>query len=102
MRAHEERADSLVHLERMSAREGATAAVAMAPEVSLRLKKLGITGLWTHQAEALAHARAGRNVAVATGTASGKSLVYQLALAERLAATRGATALLLFPTWARA
>jgi len=100
--ASDERARSLVHVERAHEREGATVDVALAPEIAARLRRLGIGGLWSHQAAALAQVRAGRNVAIATGTASGKSLVYQIALAERLAAGRGATALLLFPTKALA
>ena len=57
-------------------------------------------GLWTHQAAAVDLARAGTSVAVSTGTASGKSLCYQLPVAE--AALAGGTALLLFPTKALA
>ena len=57
-------------------------------------------GLWTHQAAAVDLARAGVSVAVSTGTASGKSLCYQLPVAE--AALAGGTALLLFPTKALA
>ena len=36
----------------------------------------GVTNPWAHQADAAEHARAGRHVVVATGTASGKSLAY--------------------------
>jgi DEAD/DEAH box helicase domain-containing protein len=57
-------------------------------------------GLWAHQAAALDLIRSGRSVALATGTASGKSLCYQLAIGE--AAAAGHTALLLFPTKALA
>jgi DEAD/DEAH box helicase domain-containing protein len=57
-------------------------------------------GLWTHQAAAVDLAREGVSVAVSTGTASGKSLCYQLPVAE--AALAGGTALLLFPTKALA
>ena len=57
-------------------------------------------GLWAHQAEALDLIRSGRSVSLATGTASGKSLCYQLAIGE--AAADGGTALLLFPTKALA
>jgi len=89
--ATDERARSLVHVERAHEREGATVDVALMPEIAARMRRLGIGGLWSHQAAALTHVRAGRNVAIATGTASGKSLVYQIALAERLAAGRGAT-----------
>lgn len=59
--------------------------------------------LWSHQAEALDHVRAGRSVVLATGTASGKSLCYQAALGEAVAApVRPGTGLLLFPTKALA
>ena len=57
--------------------------------------------LWTHQAEAIDLARDGHDVAVATGTASGKSLCYQVPIAEAVL-VGGATALLVFPTKALA
>lgn len=45
--------------------------------VGLHLKQ-GITnGLWSHQAQALDLLGSGRNVVVSTGTASGKSLIFQ-------------------------
>ena len=45
----------------------------------------GIAALWTHQRDAaeLAHQR--RHVVIATGTASGKSLAYQLPILDALA-----------------
>ncbi|HEV7206770.1 MAG TPA: DEAD/DEAH box helicase [Jatrophihabitans sp.] len=43
-----------------------------------RLVARGVSAPWAHQAEAAELARAGRSVVVATGTASGKSLAYQL------------------------
>jgi DEAD/DEAH box helicase domain-containing protein len=59
--------------------------------------------LWSHQAEALDLARSGRSVVVATGTASGKSRCYQLAIAEAvLTPVRPGTGLILFPTKALA
>ncbi|MGQ0831861.1 MAG: DEAD/DEAH box helicase [Microthrixaceae bacterium] len=59
--------------------------------------------LWSHQAEALDLVRAGRSVVISTGTASGKSLCYQLAIAEAaVAPVRPGTALALFPTKALA
>jgi len=92
----------LVHLETLRARPARTAepAVPLPPGVRDRL---GLPALWCHQAEALDHARSGRSVAVATGTASGKSLCYQAAIAEAVAdPVRPGTALLLFPTKALA
>ena len=57
-------------------------------------------GLWSHQAVGLDLLRGGSSVALATGTASGKSLCYQLAIGEAVGA--GGTGLLLFPTKALA
>ncbi|MDQ2648481.1 MAG: DEAD/DEAH box helicase [Actinomycetota bacterium] len=60
-------------------------------------------GLWSHQAEALDHVRAGRSVVLATGTSSGKSLCYQLAIGEAVQTpVRPGTALLIYPTKALA
>ena len=42
------------------------------------LAQAGIHRLWQHQADAAAAAHAGRHVALATGTASGKTLAYLL------------------------
>jgi DEAD/DEAH box helicase domain-containing protein len=67
-----------------------------------RLGLLGITGLYPHQAAGLDAVRAGRDVVLATGTARGKSLVYQVAAAEAALTTPKATALFLFPTKALA
>lgn len=59
--------------------------------------------LWSHQAQAIDLARAGRSVVVATGTASGKSLCYQAPIAEAVRApVRPGTALIVFPTKALA
>lgn len=63
-----------------------------------RLEAAGIRRLYTHQAQAVAAARAGQDVLVVTGTASGKSLAYQLPILERLLAEPRARALCLFPT----
>jgi DEAD/DEAH box helicase domain-containing protein len=96
-------ADSLVHVEHIPARDAPDAGpLDMAPELSVRLRRAGIDRLWSHQADGLRTARADRNVAIATGTASGKSLVYQLATFERLLADPRATAMFLFPTKALA
>ncbi|THB72012.1 MAG: DEAD/DEAH box helicase [Desulfovibrio sp.] len=61
------------------------------------LEKLGIPKLYTHQVEAMDRIRAGRNVVVATPTASGKSLVYNLPVIERFLTDPDSKALYLFP-----
>jgi DEAD/DEAH box helicase domain-containing protein len=53
-------------------------------------------GLWAHQAEALRAFEAGANVVVSTGTASGKSLVFQAAALQTLEQPQSAV-LVLYP-----
>ncbi len=65
-----------------------------------RLGAAGVTAPWRHQVEAAELARTGEHVVVSTGTASGKSLAYQLPALTEVAA--GATALYLSPTKALA
>ena len=62
----------------------------------------GVRQPWSHQAQAAELAHTGRDVVVATGTASGKSLAYQLPVLSAFAADRRATALYLSPTKALA
>lgn len=63
------------------------------PEVRALFAAEGADVLWAHQAEALAALHARRNVVVSTGTASGKSLVYQAAALQALRDGRGGTGL---------
>ena len=62
----------------------------------------GIEQPYTHQAEAMAHALAGRHVVVVTPTASGKTLCYNGAVLSTVLREPGARALYLFPTKALA
>ena len=62
------------------------------------LEDRGVRRLYSHQAAAIDLLRAGEDVVIATGTASGKSMAYVIALIETLLADPSATALLLFPT----
>jgi DEAD/DEAH box helicase domain-containing protein len=62
------------------------------------LIQAGIRQLYVHQAASLEQIRAGHHVVVATPTASGKSLIYNLAVAESLLTNRKYHALYLFPT----
>ena len=66
------------------------------------LSKRGIDSLYSHQLEAWTHARAGKNIVLATGTASGKTLAYQLPIISSIVTNDNARALFLFPTKALA
>jgi len=96
---------SLVHLERFPGRPARHRQAA--PPVAPALAALLPGPLWSHQADALELARGGSSVVVSTGTASGKSLCYQLPIAEAiLDAEEGngqpSSALCLYPTKALA
>lgn len=104
------RADRLTHVEVLPARSAVVAdwPAWCAPEVRSALVAHGIERPWRHQAMAADAAYAGDHVVLATGTASGKSLAYQLAgLSTILQARggrgqRGATLLYVAPTKALA
>ena len=66
------------------------------------LDEHGLSPLYTHQAEAVNNARQGKNVMVATSSASGKTLCYNIAVLEALLTESGSRALYLFPTKALA
>jgi DEAD/DEAH box helicase domain-containing protein len=61
------------------------------------LDLLGVRALYEHQVRATDLVRAGRNIVVATPTASGKSLIYNLPVLEACHGDRQARALYLFP-----
>ncbi|WP_236796296.1 DEAD/DEAH box helicase [Amycolatopsis sp. GM8] len=67
-------------------------------DVVTALRKSGVEQPWTHQIEAATLAHSGRNVVVSTGTASGKSLAYQLPVLSDLSEDERACALYLSPT----
>ena len=67
-------------------------------EIVNGLTSRGITSLYSHQAEAWEHTRQGENVVLATGTASGKTLGYNMPVLASLIEHPEARALYLFPT----
>jgi len=66
------------------------------------LKSIGISSLYCHQAEAVNATFAGKNVIVATPSASGKTLCYHLATLETILSHGNSCAIYLFPTKALA
>ncbi len=83
-------ADRVTHRRVLPARDAVYAAWPdwVHPDVRAAYAECGLTHLWAHQAEAASLAHAGRSVVVATGTASGKSLAYQLPALTALAGGR--------------
>ena len=72
------------------------------PPVQNLLINSGIEKLYLHQAEAIKALLAGKNVVVSAGVASGKSLVYQSVILNKIVQNPQSRALLLFPTKALA
>jgi DEAD/DEAH box helicase domain-containing protein len=72
------------------------------PRVASSLAASGITSLFVHQTEAWEAARRGENVVVTTGTASGKSLAFNLPVLDAIAREPKTRALYLYPTKALA
>jgi len=70
----------------------------MAAPLVEALHDRGLASLYTHQAQAYAAARRGENVAIVTGTASGKTLAYNLPVLQSLLEDGATRALYLFPT----
>jgi len=74
----------------------------LAPPLVAAFQRGGIDSLYAHQGRSLAASRAGRDVVVATPTASGKTLCYNIPVFDALLADDEARALYLFPTKALA
>ena len=97
------RGEQLVRQARYGAKPAETTALPdeLHPALRESLARAGIDELYSHQAEALEAAMAGP-VIVTTGTASGKSLAFNLPVLDTLARDPRARALYLYPTKALA
>ena len=98
------RHDPVTHVEHVPPRPGRPADWPdWAPELLVdRFRARGIVRPWEHQAAAATLAHAGQSVVISTGTASGKSLAYQLPVLSTLLTDGKTTALYLSPTKALA
>ncbi|NOY69469.1 MAG: DEAD/DEAH box helicase [Deltaproteobacteria bacterium] len=65
--------------------------------IKLVLEKMGISSLYSHQAQAIKAILSGQNVVVSTPTASGKTLVYNLPVLTKIMEDQKTTAIYLFP-----
>ena len=70
----------------------------LAPQIADALRAQGVERLYDHQAAAFELAASGQDLVVATPTASGKSLCYNLPVLDALARSADGRALYLFPT----
>jgi DEAD/DEAH box helicase domain-containing protein len=96
--------DELAHLTTTPARAARTEPLPpdVHPKVREALARQGIEQLYVHQAEAWEAARRGENLIVTTGTASGKTLAFNLPVLDALAREPKNRALYLYPTKALA
>jgi len=67
-------------------------------ELSSQLRKQGIEQLYSHQLASYQAIKQGKNVVITTGTASGKTLCYNLPILDHLIKSPSSRALYLFPT----
>lgn len=68
------------------------------PVLAQALQSAGISSLYTHQVATWRLAATGKNIIIVTGTASGKTLAYNLPVLDRMLRSPEARALYLFPT----
>jgi DEAD/DEAH box helicase domain-containing protein len=94
-------AEEIAHLATEPEREPRYAPLPDDLEARVR-EVVGVDRLYTHQRSAWEATHRGENVLVATGTASGKSLAFNLPVLDGIARDRKARALYLYPTKALA
>ena len=96
--------EELAHLEVEPSRTGRSEPFPddLDPRLASALVGHGVTSLWRHQAETWEAARRGEHVVVTTGTASGKSLAFNLPVLDAIAVQPKTRALYLYPTKALA
>ncbi|MBN1658527.1 MAG: DEAD/DEAH box helicase, partial [Anaerolineae bacterium] len=94
----------VVHVERLPARRARYDSLdrPLPPPLATALRHAGVDRFYHHQAVAINAARRGEHVILSTGTASGKTLAYNVPVLEALLADPQARALYLFPTKALA
>jgi DEAD/DEAH box helicase domain-containing protein len=94
----------VVHIERLPPQSAGFGKLdnPLHPSLEACLESLAISALYSHQAKALNAIFAGRNVIIATPSASGKTLCYHLATLDALVHDKDSRALYIFPTKALA
>lgn len=92
--------EALRHVAELPARQADTVEwpAWVQPDVLRAFHDHGIAAPWSHQVQAAELAHDGRHVVISTGTASGKSLAFQLPIMDTLARNPRARSLYLSPT----
>ncbi len=89
--------NQVVHHGKQPAKKARHADTLSDKKIESLLKKIGIKALYTHQYEAVRQIQNRRHVVVATPTASGKTLIYNLPVIGRILENPRSRALYLFP-----
>jgi DEAD/DEAH box helicase domain-containing protein len=85
----------VVHVERLKARRARYGSLdqSLPPALQGALRAIGASRVFSHQAQAINAVRSGQHVILSTGTASGKTLAYNVPVLEALLANSSARAL---------
>jgi DEAD/DEAH box helicase domain-containing protein len=99
-----EYSDQISHIEKIAPRKAAYGELErpLVKELQSCLENNALFPLYTHQAEAVNYARRGDNVMVATSSASGKTMCYNIPVMEAMITQKSCRAIYLFPTKALA
>lgn len=104
LRSSNHYAGQITHAERIPEREAQFDTLTPPPDNRIKriLQEEEIHKLYTHQVQSIANVRGKRNVVVVTGTASGKTICYNIPVLEKILQNPDACALYLYPTKALA
>ncbi len=97
IKRHTEFKDYIVYHKYIPEKRPKFSEIPLNPKVRSALSKAGIKRLFSHQAQAISLIRKGKDVVVSTGTSSGKSLIYNIAVLEKMINEPKAKALYVFP-----
>ena len=97
IRSHPDFKDSIVYYRCIPERSPSFSPIKLSPPIEKAIRGIGIERLFSHQADAISLIREGKNVVVSTGTSSGKSLIYNISVLERILENPKARALYIFP-----
>ncbi|XP_038983505.1 uncharacterized ATP-dependent helicase YprA-like isoform X1 [Phoenix dactylifera] len=94
----------IVHVQEIDAKEAVYVELPndLSETLKCALNRVGISRLYSHQAEAMQASLSGKNIVVATSTSSGKSLCYNVPVLESLSQNLLSCAIYIFPTKALA